>query len=56
MMKEMTHKSNQCPISKKEWKNKQDEIYNPEEDYFDVRKQTQTKYSYKPRFNKENPY
>ena len=55
MMKEMTHKSNQTQISKKDWEKLQDEIHDPEEDYFDVRKQD-SKYSYKLRYNKENPY
>jgi hypothetical protein len=52
----MTHKSNQTQISKKDWEKLQDEIHDPEEDYFDVRKHEYSKYSYKPRYNKENPY
>ena len=47
----------------REYKIKQNEIYDPEEDYFDVRKQEQSvkKYDpykkiYKSTFNKENPY
>ena len=55
MTKEMTHKSNQIHVSKKDWEKLQDEIHDPEEDYFDVRKQD-SKYSYKPRYDKENPY
>lgn len=56
MTKEMTHKSNQTQISKKDWEKLQDEIHDPEEDYFDVRKQEYSKSSYKPHYNKENPY
>lgn len=46
-----------------EYKFKQNEIYDPEEDYFDVRKQEQSVKKYDPykntcklSFNKENPY
>ena len=38
MTKEMMHKSNQCQSFKKEWEVKQDEIYDPENDYFNVKK------------------
>lgn len=47
----------------REYEFKQNEICDPEEDYFDVRKQEQSvkkydsyKTTYKPSFNKENPY
>ena len=56
MTKEMTRKSNQTQISKKDWEKLQDEIQDPDEDYFDVRKHEYSKYSYKPHYNKENPY
>lgn len=59
MTKEMMRKSNQCQSFKKEWEVKQDEIYDPENDYFNVRKQESSKrpkYHYKPTYNRENPY
>lgn len=61
MKKETTHTSKQIQLSnqkKKDYEKELDEIYDPEEDYFDVRKSEQIynkRYSYK-RFNKENPY
>ena len=58
MTKEMTHKSNQIHVSKKDWEKLQDEIHDPEEDYFDVRKSDYNYSSYKQKrqYNKENPY
>lgn len=60
MTKEMTHKSNQTQISKKDWEKLQDEIQDPDEDYFDVRKSDHYHYkssSYQHlKYNKENPY
>lgn len=59
MKKEMTNKSNQIHVSKKDWEKLQDEIHDPEEDYFDVRKSEYhyiSLYKQKRQYNKENPY
>ncbi|MBP3606914.1 MAG: hypothetical protein J6J11_01180 [Treponema sp.] len=54
------HKLNQSQTSKKDYERHQDEIQNPDEDYFDVRKSDYYHYkssSYQHhKYNKENPY
>lgn len=60
MKKETMHKLNQSQTSKKDYERHQDEIQNPDEDYFDVRKSDYYHYkssSYQHhKYNKENPY
>ena len=46
---------NEVKLSKKDWEIYQDDIQDPEEDYFNVNKQINIK-STKYRYNKENPY
>lgn len=59
MKKETTNKLKKTQISKKDYERHQDEIQDPDEDYFDVRK---SDHHYKPssyqhhKYNKENPY
>ena len=58
MKKEMTNKLKKTQISKKDYEQHQDEIQDPNEDYFDVIKfyhHYHHHYQHQ-KYNKENPY